>query len=96
MAEPSARAERIDTLFPWLRHWSIGDERIGGFRSDAYALDTPDGLVLIDRQLADIGDRFRLSELGSVDRHVQVLDSILTAYDNRDFDRGDRRRQTVL
>ena len=48
MAEPNARAGRIDTLFPWLRHWSIGDERIGGFRSDAYALDTADGLILID------------------------------------------------
>jgi glyoxylase-like metal-dependent hydrolase (beta-lactamase superfamily II) len=48
MAEPKARANRIDHLFPWLLHWSIDDERIGGFRSDAFAVQTPDGLVVID------------------------------------------------
>lgn len=48
MAEPEARATNIETLFPWLLHWTIADERIGGFRSDAFALQTPDGLVVID------------------------------------------------
>ena len=48
MAEPTTRAERIDELYPWLLHWSIADERLGGFRSDAYAVDTPEGLVVVD------------------------------------------------
>jgi glyoxylase-like metal-dependent hydrolase (beta-lactamase superfamily II) len=48
MAEPEARAERIESLFPWLLHWSIADERIGGFRSDAFAVRTRDGLLVID------------------------------------------------
>ena len=46
MAEPKTRADAIDRLLPWLLHWSIADERIGGFRSDAYAVETPDGLVV--------------------------------------------------
>lgn len=48
MAEPSTRATHIETVFPWLLHWSIEDERIGGFRSDAYAVETPAGWMLID------------------------------------------------
>jgi glyoxylase-like metal-dependent hydrolase (beta-lactamase superfamily II) len=48
MAEPKARADRIERLFPWLLHWTIRDERIGGFRSDAFAVQTPDGLMVID------------------------------------------------
>ena len=48
MAEPRARATEIEHLFPWLMHWSIADERIGGFRSDAYALQTPAGVVVVD------------------------------------------------
>lgn len=48
MAEPKARATDIEYLFPWLLHWTIADERIGGFRSDAFALRTPEGLMVID------------------------------------------------
>ena len=48
MAEPKTQAEEIHTLFPWLLHWTIADDRIGGFRSDAYALKTPEGTVMID------------------------------------------------
>jgi glyoxylase-like metal-dependent hydrolase (beta-lactamase superfamily II) len=48
MAEPKARAAQIDYLFPWLLHWTIADERIGGCRSDAFALQTPDGLMVVD------------------------------------------------
>jgi len=29
-------------------HWTVSDERIGGFRSDAFAVKTPEGLVLVD------------------------------------------------
>lgn len=48
MAEPHAQAHVLEPVFPWLMHWSISDERIGGFRSDSFALQTPAGLVLID------------------------------------------------
>ena len=48
MAEPKARADRIESLFPWLVHWTIVDERIGGARSDTFAVRTPDGLMVID------------------------------------------------
>jgi glyoxylase-like metal-dependent hydrolase (beta-lactamase superfamily II) len=48
MAEPKTRADGIERLFPWLLHWTIADERIDGFRSDAYAVRTADGLVLVD------------------------------------------------
>ena len=48
MAEPKTRAQRLNSLFPWLLHWSIEDERISGFRSDAYALRSPIGLLLVD------------------------------------------------
>jgi len=48
MTEPKVQADSIETLFPWLLHWSILDDRLGGFRSDAFAVDTPDGLMVID------------------------------------------------
>ena len=48
MAEPKTRAAQINHLLPWLLHWTIEDERIGGFRSDAFAVRTSDGLVVID------------------------------------------------
>jgi glyoxylase-like metal-dependent hydrolase (beta-lactamase superfamily II) len=48
MAEPKTRAARIERLLPWLSHWTIADERIGRFRSDSFAVETADGLVLID------------------------------------------------
>lgn len=48
MAEPRTRAERVDALLPGLLHWSIVDERIDGFRSDAYAVRTDGGVLLID------------------------------------------------
>jgi len=60
MAEPAARAARIDDLFPWLLHWSITDERIEGFRSDAYAVQTPGGMMLIDPLPLDEGLQARL------------------------------------
>ena len=48
MAEPKTRAKKIERLLPWLLHWSIVDERIGGFRSDSFAVKTSDGLMVID------------------------------------------------
>lgn len=48
MTEPKTQAKEIERLFPWLLHWTISDERIGNFRSDAFAVQTADGLILID------------------------------------------------
>ena len=48
MAEPEVKAARIEALFPWLLHWCIADTRIGGFRSDSFAVNTSDGLMVID------------------------------------------------
>ena len=48
MAEPQASAERLERVCAGLLHWTIADERIGGHRSDSYALSTSEGLVLID------------------------------------------------
>ncbi|MDQ4030370.1 MAG: MBL fold metallo-hydrolase [Actinomycetota bacterium] len=47
MSEPKAVAERIDEILPGVRTWSVHDERIR-FRSDAYAIDAPEGAVLVD------------------------------------------------
>ena len=48
MSEPKTKADCIQPLTPWLYHWTVPDDRIGDFRSDAYAVQTPDGLILID------------------------------------------------
>ncbi len=63
MAEPKARAGQMEPLFPWLLHWTITDERIGEHRSDAYAVRTPGGLMLIDP--VPLEDRLQ-AELGEV------------------------------
>jgi glyoxylase-like metal-dependent hydrolase (beta-lactamase superfamily II) len=47
MSEPKSVASEVDQIGPGVLHWTVEDDRIG-FRSDAYALSTPDGLVLID------------------------------------------------
>ncbi len=48
MAEPKTKATRIERPFPWLLYWTISDERIGNSSSNAYAIETGDGLVVID------------------------------------------------
>jgi len=50
LSEPRACAASIATLAPDRRHWCVADERIGGVRSEAYAVrDGPAALwVLID------------------------------------------------
>jgi glyoxylase-like metal-dependent hydrolase (beta-lactamase superfamily II) len=48
MIEPKTQAGEIHHLFPWLWHWTISDDRLGDFRSDAFAVKTSDGIVMID------------------------------------------------
>lgn len=66
MTEPKARADRIESLFPWLLHWTIADERIGGFRSDAYAVQTQEGMMVIDPVPLDDHLMARLKDAGGI------------------------------
>lgn len=60
MSEPTARADEIQELPSGILHWTVPDDRIGA-RSDAYAILTPEGTVLIDplpltdRALGELG-----------------------------------------
>ena len=47
-------------------HWTIGDERIGGFRSDAFAVQTPDGLMVIDAVGLDDHLQAELDDVGGL------------------------------
>jgi hypothetical protein len=48
VSEPKAVAESTTEVVPGLRSWQVEDERIGGFVSTAYAIEGPDGAVLVD------------------------------------------------
>jgi glyoxylase-like metal-dependent hydrolase (beta-lactamase superfamily II) len=47
MSEPRAKARRIEAVFPDLLHWTVYDDRID-YRSDAYAVVSSEGTVLVD------------------------------------------------
>jgi hypothetical protein len=47
MSEPTTFADRVETVVPGILHWTVQDDRID-FRSEAYALSAPGGLVLVD------------------------------------------------
>lgn len=66
MAEPKAQADHIEPVLPWLLHWTIADERIRGFRSDAYAVDSSDGLLLIDALPLDRELQSQLGQVGAL------------------------------
>jgi glyoxylase-like metal-dependent hydrolase (beta-lactamase superfamily II) len=48
MSEPQAVAARVVEVVPGVWHWSLEDERIGGFIGAAHAVRAGGGLVLID------------------------------------------------
>ena len=48
MTEAPAVAERAEEVVPGIWHWSIEDERLGGFVGDSYAVAGESGVVLID------------------------------------------------
>src|SRR5947209_4080694 len=48
MSEPKAVAEAAEEFLPGIWHWSIVDERIGGYISSAHAVRADEGVVLID------------------------------------------------
>lgn len=47
MSSPRAIADKVESLGTGLWHWWVPDERIQ-FRSEAYAVDSPEGAVLLD------------------------------------------------
>ncbi|MFP2912956.1 MBL fold metallo-hydrolase [Pyxidicoccus sp. 3LFB2] len=49
MSEPKGKAKEVVEVVPGIHHWTLSDDRIGGSRSDAYAVVDEDGaVVLID------------------------------------------------
>lgn len=67
MAEARAVAENVEEVAPGVWHWSISDERIGGFVGDSYAVAGDQGVVLIDpHRLAPAA----LAKLGPVEAIV--------------------------
>ena len=48
MSEPKTRASEVETVRPDLLHWWVRDDRIGGARSDAWAVVHDGRIVLID------------------------------------------------
>jgi glyoxylase-like metal-dependent hydrolase (beta-lactamase superfamily II) len=48
MSEPKASASRVEVVVPGLLHWTVEDDRIGGTRSDAWALTTGAETILVD------------------------------------------------
>ena len=48
MSESAAVAESAEEVAPGIWHWSISDERLGGFAGDSYAVAGETGAVLID------------------------------------------------
>lgn len=47
MSEPGSRARKVTQIAPGLLHWTLHDDRID-FRSDAHAVTTRRGAILID------------------------------------------------
>ena len=48
MTEAPAVAESAEEVVPGIWHWSISDERLGGFAGDSYAVAGESGVVLVD------------------------------------------------
>lgn len=68
MSQPKERAERVEQVIPGLYRWSVRDDRIGGVRSEAYAVVAEDGAVTLIDPLP-IEER-ALKELGPVEAIV--------------------------
>ena len=64
MSEPRGKAKRLMEVVPGIHHWSLSDDRIGGARSDAYAVVDDDGAVVLIDPLPI--DEAALRKLGTV------------------------------
>ncbi|RYZ36173.1 MAG: MBL fold metallo-hydrolase [Myxococcaceae bacterium] len=67
MSEPKAQAKKTDEVVPGVHHWTVKDDRLGGIRSDAYAVVDEDGTVtLIDPLPIDEEALRRLGNLEAI------------------------------
>jgi hypothetical protein len=64
MSEPRGKAKRLVEVVPGVHHWTLSDDRIGGTRSDAFAVVDDDGTVVLIDPLPI--DEEALSRLGKV------------------------------
>ncbi|WP_342376946.1 MBL fold metallo-hydrolase [Myxococcus stipitatus] len=64
MSEPKGKAKQVVELVPGLHHWTLNDSRLGGARSEAYAVVDDDGAVILIDPLPI--DEAKLRELGDV------------------------------
>lgn len=67
MSLPASSANRIEEILPGVWHWWVADDRIGGLRSESYALAASDRLVLVDPLPVD---ESKLTALGEVEAIV--------------------------
>ncbi len=68
MSEPKERAHDTVQVIPGVHRWTVSDDRIGGARSDAYAVVAEDGAVTLLDPLPI--DEKALRELGRVEAIV--------------------------
>ncbi|MCP3139848.1 MBL fold metallo-hydrolase [Pyxidicoccus xibeiensis] len=67
MSEPQGKAKRLVEVVPGVHHWTLSDDRIGGTRSDAYAVVDVDGaVVLIDPLPIDEEVLRRLGDVNAI------------------------------
>ncbi|WP_171818361.1 MBL fold metallo-hydrolase [Pyxidicoccus fallax] len=64
MSEPKGKAKRVVEVVPGIHHWTLADDRIGGGRSDAYAVVDDDGAVVLIDPLPV--DEAALRKLGNI------------------------------
>ncbi|MBN8472902.1 MBL fold metallo-hydrolase [Corallococcus exiguus] len=68
MSEPKAQAKKTVEIVPGVHHWTVSDDRLGGIRSDAYAVVDDDGTVTLIDPLPI--DEKLLRKLGDIDAIV--------------------------
>lgn len=67
MSEPKGKAKRLVEVVPGVHHWTLSDDRIGGTRSDAFAVVDDDGtVVLIDPLPIDEAALRRLGKVAAI------------------------------
>ncbi|RKH56824.1 MBL fold metallo-hydrolase [Corallococcus llansteffanensis] len=67
MSEPKAQAKKTVEVVPGVHHWTVADDRMGGSRSDAYAVVDEDGTVtLIDPLPIDEKALLKLGNLEAI------------------------------
>lgn len=66
MTEPKTKATRVDEVMPGVWHWWVKDDRIGGHRSEAYALVDEGRVVLVDPLPVELAALRALGEVEAI------------------------------